>query len=154
MKKLLSKRITGIFIRIPLVDGSFCYGRLLKNPYIAFYKFRSTVPFSNLEQIELKPILFTLAVRLDVVDRWVEIGKKKLAGEVAKPVISFMQDLADFRKCTIFDSEGMERQVKPTECIGLERAAVWDMHHIEQRLLDTFMGHPNATELNLRVRLE
>jgi hypothetical protein len=72
---------------------------------------------------------------------------------VAKPVVMFMQDLADYRKCTIFDSAGMRREARPEECIGLERAAVWDPHHIEGRLLDTFMERPNEAERHGRVRL-
>jgi len=64
-----------------------------------------------------------------------------------------MQDLADFRKCTIFDSEGMRREARPEECIGIERGSVWDMHNVEQRLLDTFMNRPNEFEVEARVRL-
>lgn len=144
----------GTFVRIPLEDGSFGYGRILSNPDVAFYNYRTMEPSSDLDVIGSKPVLFTQAVRLFGYDRWANIGKRPLEGEVAKPVVSFMQDLADFRKCTIFDSAGMEKEVGPEECIGLERAAVWDVHHIEQRLLDTFMGRPNADEVRSRVRLQ
>ncbi len=144
----------GTFVRIPLEDGSFGYGRVLSNPYVAFYDFRTMEPSSDLKVIGSKPVLFTQAVRLFGYDRWANIGKRRLEGEVAQPVVRFMQDLADFRQCTIFDSEGMEKEVGPEECIGLERAAVWDVHHIEQRLLDTFMGRPNEAETRARVRFE
>ncbi|HKV08114.1 MAG TPA: immunity 26/phosphotriesterase HocA family protein [Thermoanaerobaculia bacterium] len=144
----------GTFVRIPLEDGSFGYGRVLSNPYIAFYNHRTEEPSSDLDVIGSKPLLFTQAVRLFDYDRWANLGKRELEGEVAKPVVQFMQDLADFRKCTIFDSEGMEKEVGPEECIGLERAAVWDVHHIERRLLDTFLGLPNEDEIRARVRLE
>jgi hypothetical protein len=141
-------------VRVPLADGSFGYGRVLSNPYVAFYNYRTTEPSSNLDEIGTKPVLFTQAVRLFGYDRWANIGYRELEGEVAKPVVRFMQDLADFKKCTIFDLEGMERQATPEECIGLERAAVWDVHQIERRLLDTFMGRPNEDEIHLRVRLK
>jgi hypothetical protein len=146
--------VPGTFVRIPLEDGSFGYGRVLSNPYVAFYNYRTTAPSSDLDVIGSMPLLFTQAVRLFGYDRWANIGKREIEGEVAKPVVRFMQDLADFRECTIFDSEGMEKKVGPEECIGLERAAVWDMHHIEQRLLDTFLGRPNQAEIQARVRLE
>lgn len=146
--------VLGTFVRIPLADGSFGYGRVLSNPYIAFYNYRTTEPSSDLDEISAKPVLFTQAVRLFDYDRWANIGNNELEGEVAKPVVRFMQDLADFRKCTIFDSEGRERPATPEECIGLERAAVWDPHHIERRLLDTFMGRPNEDEMRARVRLK
>ena len=144
----------GTFVRIPLSDGSFGYGRALSDPDMAFYDYRTTEPSSDLDEISAKPLLFTPAVRLFDYDRWPSIGRRELEGEVAKPVVSFMQDLGDFRKCTIFDSEGRERAATPEECIGLERAAVWDPHQIERRLLDTFMGRPNEDEQRLRVLLE
>lgn len=148
------KLVSGTFVRIPLADGSFGYGRVLSDPYIAFYNYRTTEPSSDLDVIGSKPVLFTQTVRLFGYDRWANIGKRELEGEVAKPVVRFMQDLADFRKCTIFDSAGMEKEVGPEECIGLERAAVWDPPHIERRLLDTFMGRPNEDEIRARVRLK
>jgi Immunity protein 26 len=143
----------GTFVRVPLADGSFGYGRILGRPYAAFYNYRTTEPSSDLDEIAAKPVLFTQAVRLSGSDRWTNIGRRKLEDETAKPAVFYMQDLADFRKCTIFDSEGRERPATPEECIGLEKASVWDPHHVEQRLLDTFMGRPNEDEIRARVRL-
>lgn len=145
---------TETFLRIPLADGSFGYGRVLSDPYIAFYNYRTSEPSSDLDVIGAQPLLFTQAVRLGNADRWVNIGKRPLTGDVAKPVVRFTQNIADFRKCIIFDSEGFEKQVSPEECIGLERAAVWDVHHIERRLLDNFMGRPNEDEMRAHVRFE
>lgn len=153
MKKRVLTLEPGTFVRIPLADGSSSYGRILSDPYTAFYDYRTTEPSSNLDEIESKPVLFTQAIRLFAYDRWANLGRRKLEGEVGKPVVRFMQDLADFKKCTIYDSEGRQREAKPEECIGLERAAVWDVHHIEQRLLDHFMGRPNEFEIQGRVRL-
>src|SRR5262245_29094470 len=96
----------GTFVRISLADGSFGYARVLSDPYMAFYNYRTTEPCSDLDLIGSNPILFTQVVRLSKSDLWVNIGKRDLEGEVAKPVVRFMQDLADFRKCVIFDSEG------------------------------------------------
>jgi len=146
--------VPGTFVRIPLSDGSFGYGRVLFDPYLAFYDHRTTEPSSDLDEIAARPVLFTQVVRVRDADRWPRIGHRDLDGEVAKPVVRFMQDLADFRKCVIFDSAGNERPATPEECVGLERAAVWDPHQIERRLLDTFMGRPNEDEMRLRVRLE
>ena len=146
--------VLGDFVRIPLTDGSYGYGRVLSDPYTAFYNYRTTEPSSDIDLIETQPLLFTQSVRVFLQDRWVVIGNKALEGEVARPVVRFMQDLADFRKCTIFDSAGMKRLATPEECIGLERAEVWESYAIAQRLLDTFMGRPNEDEIHARVRLE
>jgi hypothetical protein len=148
------KLVPGTFVRIPLADGTFGYGRVLSHPYMAFYNYRTSEPSADLDEIGSKPLLFTQAVRLLDYDRWPNLGVRALEGEVAKPVVRFMQDLVNYRKCTIFDSAGMEKQVGPEQCIGLERAAVWEQHGIERRLLDTFMGRPNASEMRLRVRLK
>jgi hypothetical protein len=144
----------GTFLRIPLSDGSFGYGRVLEHR-VAFYDFRTTEPSSDLDTIAAKPMLFALSVRRRPGrDKWVGIGEKPLEGEVAKPTVAFLQDVADFRNCVIFDDRGTERKASPEECIGLERSAVWEPHHVEERLLDTFMGRPNAAEMHLRVRLK
>jgi hypothetical protein len=36
--------------------------------------------------------------------------------------------------------------------VGLERAAVWEKESVEERLLDAFLGRPNAAEEHLKVR--
>lgn len=151
--RLLTPRV-GTFLRIPLEDGSFGYGRMLENPYTAFYNYRTTEPISDLDIIEAQPVLFSTAARFFSDSGWVKLGVRPLAGEVAQPVLRFMQDLADYRKCVIFNNAGMEKNVTPEECIGIERASSWDDYHIQERLLDIFMGRPNADEIRSRVRLQ
>jgi Immunity protein 26 len=153
-KKITSKPAVGAFLRIPLDDGSFGCGRVLHYAWVAFYKYRTLEPSNDVHAISGSPLLFTLAVTLPRGQRWVRIGVADLAGAVAAPIVHFMQDLADFRKCTIFDSAGLTRDAAPAECRELERASVWEAHHVERRLLDSFMGRPNVAELHNRVRLE
>jgi hypothetical protein len=92
---------------------------------------------------------FKTAVR----QSWEVIGWRGLEAHLAQPVVFFHQDVGNFRDCTIFDSAGNERAAEPRECIGLEREAIWEQHGIENRLLDTFMGRPNASMKHLKVRL-
>ena len=153
MKKRKPNFELGTFLRIPLVDGTFGYGRILEYPFIAFYDFHTTEPSLYLDEIESKPLLFTQAVRLSKPNRWVNIGKRSLRGDVTKPITFFLQDLADFQKCVIYDSTGMRREATPEECIGLEIASVWEMQDIEERIFDHFMGRPNEAETLFRVRL-
>jgi hypothetical protein len=143
----------GTFLRIRLPDGSYGYGRALQDPYIAFHNFRTLEEVNDLAAISTKPILFTQAVRIRESDRWSALGKLELLDELLRPVVRFTQDVADFTRCTIYDSMGLERAATPEECIGLERAAIWEIHHIEERLLDTFLGRPNAVYEHLHVRL-
>jgi Immunity protein 26 len=144
----------GSFLRIPLADGTFAYGRVLELPHDAFYEYRTEVPDSDLERIALKPVLFKIAVRHKEKSSWEHIGWRALEEQLKQPVVQFMQDLGDFRRCTIFDTVGNSRSAEPQECAGLERSAVWEERGVEERLLDTFMGRPNLTVERMKVRLK
>lgn len=143
----------GAFVRIPLEDGTFAYGRDLAPPYFAFYNLRTAEPVSDLDEIESKPILFKTGTRVDR-RRWIPLGTRELRGAVAEPVVMFHQAMGDYRRCTIVDSTGNSRRATPEECVGLERESVWETHGIERRLLDTFEGRPNRAVEHGRVLLE
>ena len=149
------KRFTsGKFVRITLPDGSYGYGRLRKKPIASFYDFRTEEPISDLDEIALKPILFTIGVHKSVLAKWEVIGTRPLEEHLQQPVIQFHQEIGDFRKCIIFDLEGNDRAATPEECEGLERWAVWDPNGVEERLLDAFMGRPNPHVEHMKVRHE
>jgi hypothetical protein len=147
------KHKTGTFVRLSLADRSFGYGRLLEPPHVAFYNHRTTAPDSDLDRIASKPVLFTLAVNLLALNEWEFIGWRALEEHLTQPLVQFRQDVGDFRRCTIFDTAGNKRAAEPHECVGLERAAVWERDSVEERLLDAFLGRPNAAEEHLKVRL-
>ena len=142
----------GAVVRLLLPDGSFGYGRLRELPYAAFYDFHTGELVSDLDEVVSKPVLFTVAVHESALDTWEIIGHRPLEDTLQQPVLQFMQDVADYRKCWIVDSEGNKREARPEECIGLERVAVWEAQHVENRLLDTFMGRPNRSVEGARVR--
>jgi hypothetical protein len=144
----------GSFLRVPLADGSFGYGRVLKLPHDAYYDYRTHTPDSDLERIASKPILFKIMVRHMEERSWELIGWRKLEEQFSQPIVHFKQDLGNFRRCTIFDTAGNERSAEPQECVGLERSSVWEELGVEERLLDTFMGRPNATVERHKVRLK
>jgi hypothetical protein len=144
----------GSFLRIPLADGSFGYGRVLKMPHDAYYDYRTGTPDSDLDRIASVPILFKIAVRHMDERGWEVIGWRRLEEQFSQPIVQFMQDIGNFRDCTIFDTAGNSRRAEPQECIGLECAAVWEEENVEERLLDTFMGQPNASVEHLKVRLK
>jgi len=147
------KHTIGTFARIALADGSFAYARLLESPYAAFYNYRTTSPDSDLDRIASNPILFRIAIRHLALDAWDLIGRKALEEQLTQPVVQFMQDIGNFQRCTIFDTAGHEKAAEPQECVGLERAAVWERNGVERRLLDAFLGQPNAETERQNVRL-
>lgn len=139
-------------MRIPLGNGSFGYGRVLETPYMAFYRHSSAGPDTSLDRIASSDILFRIAVHVSA-QRWEPIGWRALEPQLTQPIVAFTQDLGDFRRCIIFDTAGNERVASPQECVGLEPSAVWEQHHVEERLLDTLMGRPNDDLERLSVRL-
>jgi hypothetical protein len=153
MKKVRIHR-PGTFLRIPLADGTFGYGRTLSPAYDAFYDYRTESPDSDLDRIASKPILFKIAVRHLVPGSWEVIGRRKLEEPLTRPIVYFRQDVGDFRRCEICDTADNVRSAEPQECVGLERMAVWDEHHVEERLLDTFMGRPCGIVERMKVRLQ
>jgi hypothetical protein len=133
----------GTFLRIPLSDGSFGYGRVLELPFDAFYKYRTAEPDSDLDRIASKPILFRIAVRLPHPKLWEVIGWREIEERLTEPVVQFRMEVGPLGRCWIFDSLGNSREAPRKECIGLEPAVVWEPHGAEERLLDAFMGRPN-----------
>jgi hypothetical protein len=130
-------------LRIPLADGSFGYGRALELLFDAFYNYRTTSPDSDLDRIASKPILFRIAVKHPHPKSWEPIGWRDIEERLTQPIVQFRMEAGPLRRCWIFDSLGNSREASPQECIGLEPAAVWESHGVEERLLDTFMGRPN-----------
>ncbi len=152
---MVEKRfVSGRFVRIALADGSYGYGRLRESPIISFYDLRTEYPISDIEEVGTKPILFTVVVHKSVLTKWEVIGKKPLEERMKDPFFQFWQDIGNFRNCRILDNKGNTRPATPEECKGLERWAVWEAEHVEQRLLDTFMGRPNPHLEHMKVKDE
>jgi hypothetical protein len=141
-------------LRIPLADGSFGYGRVLELPFDAFYGYRTTSPDSDLDRIASKPILFRIVVRQPHPKSWEPIGWREIEARLTQPIVQFRKEVGPLRRCWIFDSLGNSRAASPQECIGLEPAAVWESHGVEERLLDTFTGRPNASLEDIWKELE
>jgi hypothetical protein len=141
-------------LRNPLADASFGHGRVLKLPHDAYYDYRTDTPDADLDRIASKPNLFKIMFRHMEERSWELIGWRKLEEQLSQPIVQFMQDIGNFRDCTIFDTVGNSRRAEPQECVGLERSAVWEEVGVEERLLDTFMGRPNDDVERLKVRLK
>ena len=103
----------GSFLRIPLADGTFGYGRVLKLPHDAYYDYRTDTPDSDLDRIASKPILFKIAVRHMQKRSWELLGWRELEAPFSQPIVQFMQDIGNFRDCTIFDTLGNSRRAEP-----------------------------------------
>jgi hypothetical protein len=49
------REVPGTFLMIPMADASFGYGRILEQPYTAFYNYRTSEPTEDLDTIASKP---------------------------------------------------------------------------------------------------
>ncbi|MGH0346523.1 immunity 26/phosphotriesterase HocA family protein [Sinorhizobium meliloti] len=141
----------GDFLKIGMDDGTFCFARVLHEPYMAFYGLRSEDE-RPIDEVAQSKVLFKLAVmnRAVTSGRWRVIGNLPLEEELRQPVKSFRQDPIT-KKLSIYVN-GADSPATPEACANLERAAVWDPEHVEDRLRDHFAGVPNKWVESLRFK--
>ncbi len=130
----------GALVSIPLKNGKFGFGLLLKDPYIAFFDF-----FSEIESVQqyvlTSKILFATSVYNDVITkgRWLKIGKKKLTEEERIIKDTYIQDVIEPNKFRIYDpNTGVMRTALKIECIGLNQMVIYEANDIEDVLLDYY----------------
>lgn len=134
----------GSFVRVP-IDGRYhTYGRIINKLVYAFYDFKTDLEISDLDLIEKSNVLFKLIVHRSAINSggWKIIGKKELPEDLKVPVPFFKQEIGNPDDCSIV-TEGNSRKATQEECEGLERLAVWEHDHVQQRLLDHYSGIRN-----------
>src|SRR5258706_7325521 len=139
-------RKEGAFIEIKLPNGKFSYGRILPKANYGFYEIYSDSKVSDIGEIERKKILFIVAVYKDAItkNRWKIIGTSPLEKTLLVLPLKFIQDELEPFYFEIYDpNSGNIRPAKKEECIGLERTAVWEPEHVEERIIDYFEKRPN-----------
>ena len=144
-------RNTGDLLLIRLADRSYCYGRVLPEPLMAFYDLNSQDKLPT-ELVKAAPILFKVWVMNHAITdgRWLYLHSWPLEAEFLSPSEFFKQDSISGAICKYVDSKEIPASVE--ECSGLERAAVWDPEHVEERLADHFAGVPNKWVEALRIK--
>lgn len=143
MKK--QKRTVGAIVKVPFNDGYHTYARILKDAHFAFYDCRTHNNMQKeISQIGSCQILFTIGVHNDVITsgRWQVLGLMKLEPHLSIPPPTFIQDSTDPTNISIYQN-GIEHPATIQDCIGLERLAVWDSEHVEERLRDHYSGQVN-----------
>ena len=144
------KRKDGDIVKIKLKNGKFCFARVLKEPLMAFYdKIWDNTP--ELREILESKVLFKVWVMENAITsgRWPVIGSADIEKYLDKPVEFFKIDPIS-KKYFIYIN-GEETASTKEECEGLERAAVWEPEHVEDRLMDYHDGLPNKWVKSLRA---
>jgi hypothetical protein len=146
------KRAVGDIVRIDLGDGFHAYARVLEEALFAFYDSRLSEELP-VDRIVALPILFQIPVMDYAVRRarWVIVGSAPLEDGLSNPRPRFMQDAIRKDEFRIYQS-GRIRPATKQECIGLEREAVWDPTHVEDRLRDHYAGRRNKWVESLRIK--
>ncbi len=145
---------SGAIVKIPLGDGSHTYGRLLIKPYIEVYDSVTRDEIRDLARIVASPVLFTVSVfdRAITQGRWPIVGRLPYDEETAEMPLQFLQDAANPRRCRLIDAWGNITPASIEECTGLERAAVWEAEHVEDRIRDHYAGRPNMWAESLKLK--
>lgn len=136
------KRKLGDIVRIKLEDGSISFGRVLEEPLMAFYDLKANNTI-EVDDVLSKPILFKIWVMNSAIEsgRWEVIGNSPLENQLTAPQRFFKQSPLN-KKFSIYFN-GDETPASLEDCEVLERAAVWDPEHVEDRLRDYYDGVPN-----------
>jgi hypothetical protein len=142
MAKVRGRGKDGDLVRIDLGGGTFGYGRVLPEALMAFYDLSSTEPIA-VREIVKAPVLFIVSVmdRAIKAENWEVIGNVPLEGDLRAEPKFFMQDVLS-KRFSIYHG-GKITPAAREDCVGLERAAVWEGEHIENRLRNYFAGAPD-----------
>jgi hypothetical protein len=152
----------GDIVQIPLGDGAVAYGRLLREPLVAVHDLPSDTsldPELLVEGLVDAPVLFVLPVMNKAVTsgRWPTVGHRPLTDvERTTPVRFCKQDpISGSLSIAWVDPVSSEYHTAPAsreECEALEREAVWEPEHVEDRLRDHRAGRTNKWVESLRLK--
>ena len=136
LKKIKPKRVcprVGDIFEIPLPDGRFAYGRVFRDAAVGIYP--KIFNCAQTRPIE-SSFAFTVGLYHDILKtgRWRIVGHEPFVSEEAEwPPPSFIKDVIS-AQYSIYH-KGVIRPSTEQECAGLEEAAVWDEHHVIDRIL-------------------
>lgn len=136
------RRRVGDVVRVPLGDGTFGFGQVLREPLVAFFALRSGGEV-RIDDVVSAEVLFSIWVMNSAVRKdWDVIGHCEVSPAIEQHPTFFKKDPFNGRYSLTLGG-GTEVPAQLGDVQGLERAAVWSSNHVESRLLDHFEGRPN-----------
>lgn len=146
-----ARRKVGDVVVVPLGDGTYGFGRVLREPLMAFYALRTTA-IPAVQDILLSPVAFIVGVMNYAVTQgiWQIIGNSPLDEKLSEEPLFFKKDLVSGVLSIYRDSTGEEMPATPEQCENLECAAVWEPNHVIDRLKDHFAGQQNKWVESMR----
>jgi hypothetical protein len=148
----LKKVKVGDIFRVQLDDGRHSYAVALTHPLFGFLDIitDSEIPVHSIEK---QKIIFAVWV-MDYAIKdgvWKKVGHTEQSKEF-DDYRFFKQDMITGRLTSYSDKDGTEFPIDYETASTLEAAAVWDPHHVEERIRDHFAGKPNKWVDRLKPR--
>lgn len=135
------RRTVGSILAIKLSNDYFTYAQILKEGLV-FFDYFIRVPIQNFEILEYKEPVFFLSVYKDIITRgkWLKVSKLAIRESFETVPMQYIQDKLNESNYEFYNpNTGEVTPATKEECEGLEVAAVWDAHHVEERLLNHFL---------------
>lgn len=154
---MVRQRITeGSILEINIENQYYVYAQILtKGHGCAFFDYKTKEKLTDVSVLKTAPVLFIVAVYNDIITQghWLKVGKLPIRENLSVLPMQFIQDIYNPEKFKLYNPNTGE--ITPTtrdNTIGLERAAVWDSHHVENRIRDYYLGVPNETVEQLKIK--
>ncbi|WP_281322744.1 Imm26 family immunity protein [Flavobacterium aestivum] len=137
------KITVGSILEINIDDRYYAYVQILDKGGYAFFDYKSEKHLTDLSILQEKPILFIVGVYEDVVKKghWLKVGKLDIRQELEIQPMQFIQDAQHPDRFEFYNPNTGD--ITPTtkdKVKGLERAAVWDANHVEDRIRSHYEG--------------
>ncbi|CAA7196835.1 Imm26 family immunity protein [Chryseobacterium potabilaquae] len=136
----------GSILEIPIDGKYYVYAQILNNGYV-FFDYKSKEQITDFEILNDKTILFIIAIYDQIITKgeWLKVGKMDIRKELEILPMKFIQDALQPDHFEFYNPNmGEIAPATKKEIIGLERAAVWDKNHVEDRIRDYYNGVPCA----------
>ena len=152
MSRIKQRRTIGAILKVPLGDALHTYAQTLNEADFAFFDARTDGELA-VADVVASPILFREAVHKSAwtTGRWRAVSESPLTHALSLPVPRFVQDALHPERFQIYLGGTLSPATR-LECTNLQRCAVWDPNHIEDRLRDYYAGNPNKWVELLRLR--
>ena len=133
MKKKIRRRVGDVF-QLSLPDGRYAYGRIYRDASVGIYRTITDEPQNP--PIGSRDFIFHVGMYDDIITS----GQCPIVGrdpfenpESEWPPPYYMKDKIS-GEYSLYH-KGEIRPASEFECRGLEEAAVWDLHHIVDRIM-------------------
>ncbi len=144
----------GDIVRIPRAGGKMSFGWVLEEPLIAYFDYESDHAPNDPAELLDREIAFKVWTMVYAIKKamWPVLGNVLPPEDLLKMPWFFKVDPISGDLYKVQQGSGEDLPATPSDCMELERAAVWDPEHIVERLDDHFAGRPNVWVESLSFR--